>query len=147
MLQVAQEAAGSRVGLVGVTVLTSHSAGEYALAVGARGSEGPTSPGSPGFLDAEVARLAALAAGAGLRGVVCSPREIEIVRPGLPTGAWVIVPGIRRAGDAAGDQVRTAAPRDAATRGATHLVVGRPILTAVAPAQVLAELQAEAAAG
>jgi orotidine-5'-phosphate decarboxylase len=138
MLRSAQAAAGNRVGLVGVTVLTSHSAEEYALAVGAQG---------PGALDAEVGRLSGLAAAAGLRGVVCSPREIEVVRSRLPAGAWVVVPGIRRAGDSAGDQVRTAAPRDAAGRGATHLVVGRPILEAAAPAQALAELMAEAGAG
>ncbi len=147
MLRTAQAAAGNRMGLVGVTVLTSHSAEEYARAVGARAAGSATSPEQPGALDAEVGRLAALAAAAGLRGVVCSPREIEVVRSRLPAGAWVVVPGIRRAGDSAGDQVRTATPRDAASRGATHLVVGRPILKAAAPAQVLAEVVAEAGAG
>jgi orotidine-5'-phosphate decarboxylase len=142
MLRAAQVAAGGRLGLVGVTVLTSHSAEEYAAAVG-RGAGLKVAPVQPGSLDAEVARLAALATAAGLRGVVCSPREIEIVLPQLPPGAWVVVPGIRRAGDAAGDQVRTATPQEAVRRGATHLVVGRPILNAAAPAQVLAELLAE----
>ena len=47
---------------------------------------------------------------AGLRGVVCSPAEVEVVRPVLGTGAWIVVPGIRRAADAAGDQVRIATP-------------------------------------
>ena len=143
MLRAAQVAAGGRLGLVGVTVLTSHSAQEYAAAIGL-GAGLKAAPVQPGSLDAEVGRLAGLAAAAGLRGVVCSPREIDIVRPRLPAGAWVVVPGIRRAGDPAGDQVRTATPADAIGRGATHLVVGRPILNASAPAQVLAELLAEA---
>jgi orotidine-5'-phosphate decarboxylase len=95
-------------------------------------------------LEEEVPRLAALAASAGLRGVVCSPVEIEAVRPELPKGAWIVVPGIRRAADAAGDQVRVATPAEAVARGATHLVVGRPILTAPDPAAVLAELMSEA---
>jgi orotidine-5'-phosphate decarboxylase len=136
MLAAAQAAAGS-VGLVGVTVLTSHDAGGYAASTGR----------TPVDLREEVVRLAGVAASAGLRGVVCSPAEVEVVRPTLGEGAWVVVPGIRRAADAAGDQVRIATPREAASRGATHLVVGRPILTAPNPAAVLAEFVAEAGAG
>ena len=135
MLAAAQAAAGS-VGLVGVTVLTSHDASGYAAATGRAEIE----------LQGEVARLAGVAAAAGLRGVVCSPAEVEVVRPALGTGAWIVVPGIRRAADAAGDQVRIATPREAAARGATHLVVGRPILGAPNPAAVLAEFMAEAGA-
>ena len=78
--------------------------------------------------------------------MVCSPAEVEVVRPALGAGAWIVVPGIRRAADAAGDQVRIATPREAAARGATHLVVGRPILNAPNPAAVLAEFMAEAGA-
>ncbi len=135
MLAAAQAAAGS-VGLVGVTVLTSHDASGYAAAIGRPEVE----------LRGEVARLSAVAAAAGLRGVVCSPAEVEVVRPALGAGSWIVVPGIRRAADAAGDQVRIAAPREAAARGATHLVVGRPILNAPNPAAVLAEFMAEAGA-
>ena len=136
MLASAQAAAGG-VGLVGVTVLTSHDATGYAAATGRPEVE----------LRGEVARLAAAAAAAGLRGVVCSPAEVEVVRPALGAGAWIVVPGIRRAADAAGDQVRIAAPRESAARGATHHVVGRPILNAPNPAAVLAEFMAEAGAG
>ncbi len=135
MMRAAQAAAGP-VGLVGVTVLTSHDAEGYGAATGRDGVE----------LLPEVSRLAAAAAAAGLRGVVCSPAEVDVVRGQLPRGAWLVVPGIRRAADAAGDQVRIAAPRETAARGATHLVVGRPILHASDPAAVLAEFIAEAAA-
>jgi orotidine-5'-phosphate decarboxylase len=132
----AAQAAADGVGLVGVTVLTSHDATGYAAATGRAEAE----------LRGEVARLAGVAAGAGLRGVVCSPAEVEVVRPALGADAWIVVPGIRRAADAAGDQVRIATPREAAARGATHLVVGRPILNAPNPAAVLAEFTAEAGA-
>ena len=135
MLAAAQAAAGG-IGLVGVTVLTSHDATGYASATGRTGVE----------LRGEVTRLATVAALAGLRGVVCSPAEVAVVRPVLSDGSWIVVPGIRRAADAAGDQVRIATPRETAARGATHLVVGRPVLNAPNPAAVLAEFMAEAGA-
>lgn len=134
MLEAAQGAAGA-VGLVGVTVLTSHDAAGYAAAGGREAVA----------LDAEVIRLAGVAVEAGLKGVVCSPAEVAVVRPVVGKGGWIVVPGIRRAADAAGDQARVAAPRAAAEAGATHLVVGRPILNAPNPAAVLAEFAAEAA--
>jgi len=135
MLEAAQAAAG-KVGLVGVTVLTSHDPGGYAAAIGRGGVD----------VEAEVSRLAGVAGAAGFRGVVCSPAEISVVRSVLGPEAWVVVPGIRRVADAAGDQVRIATPREAVARGATHLVVGRPISKAADPAAVLSELAGEAGA-
>ena len=70
-----------------------------------------------------------------------------MVRPVLAKEAWIVVPGIRRAADAVGDQARVATPAEAVARGATHLVVGRPILTAPDPAAVLTELLAAAHSG
>ena len=54
-------------------------------------------------------------------------------REALGPDPWIVVPGIRAAGEAAGDQVRTIEPREAVGRGATHLVVGRPITGARDP--------------
>ena len=96
-------------------------------------------------LEEEVARLADEAVAAGLAGVVCSPAEITTVRRILPEGASVVVPGIRSASDPVGDQVRVASAGAAAAAGATHLVVGRPILRVADPAAALAGLMAEAA--
>jgi orotidine-5'-phosphate decarboxylase len=135
MMMAAARAADGAVALVGVTVLTSHSAAGYAEAVGRSGVE----------LGAEVTRLARSAARAGLQGVVCSPHEVALVRDALPDGALVVVPGIRRAGEPTGDQVRVAGAREAALAGATHLVIGRPVLQAADPAAALRELQGEAA--
>jgi orotidine-5'-phosphate decarboxylase len=120
--------------LVGVTVLTSHDEVGYARTVGR----------DDVALGDEVARLAEEAVAAGLAGVVCSPAEIEVVRRVLPDGARIVVPGIRAESDAAGDQVRTASAGTAAAAGATHLVVGRPILNAADPAAALARLAREA---
>jgi orotidine-5'-phosphate decarboxylase len=134
MMEAATEASGGVLELVGVTVLTSHDEMAYARAVGRVGVD----------VGDEVARLADEAVAAGLAGVVCSPGEIEVVRRVLPDGSRVVVPGIRSESDPAGDQVRIATAAAAASAGATHLVVGRPILLAADPAAALARLAAEA---
>jgi orotidine-5'-phosphate decarboxylase len=47
----------------------------------------------------------------------------------------LVVPGIRPAGAAIGDQKRIATPADALRQGASYLVVGRPITQAPDPAE------------
>jgi orotidine-5'-phosphate decarboxylase len=124
MLGAAARAAGSDLTLVGVTVLTSHDAAEL---------EGVLGRGVPdvGF---EAERLARLAMQAGLRGVVASGHEVGFLREVLGPTPWIIVPGVRSPGEPVGDQVRTIEPAEAVRRGATHLVVGRPITEARDPA-------------
>jgi orotidine-5'-phosphate decarboxylase len=134
MMRAAACAADGTLALVGVTVLTSHAADEYDRATGRQGTD----------LEREVDRLAGAAMTAGLDGVVCSPHEAARVRALAGPRALIVVPGIRRTGDAAGDQSRTADPATAAASGATHLVVGRPILAAADPGAAYGEL-AEAA--
>jgi orotidine-5'-phosphate decarboxylase len=123
MLTAAAAAAGADLAVVGVTVLTSHDAAEL---------EGILGRGVPdiGF---EAERLARTAVQLGLRGVVTSGREVGIVREALGPEPWIVVPGIRAPGDPADDQVRTIEPAEAVRRGATHLVVGRPITAARDP--------------
>lgn len=89
-----------------------------------------------------VEELARSAMRSGLAGVVCSPLEVARVRAALGPNALIVVPGIRRPGDAAGDQQRTASPAEAVRAGATHLVVGRPITGSPDPASALAEFEA-----
>ena len=132
MLEAAARAAGPDLPLVGVTVLTSHDPPEFESVLGR---------GVPD-LGFEAERLARAAVQAGLRGVVASGHELGLLREALGSVPWIVVPGIRLPGDAAGDQVRTIAPDEAVRRGATHLVVGRPITAApdpVAAFQRLAE--------
>jgi orotidine-5'-phosphate decarboxylase len=123
MLEEAARAAGPDLALVGVTVLTSHDAGELEAVLGR---------GVPD-LGFEAERLARAALQAGLRGVVASGHELALLREALGAGPWIVVPGIRLPGDAAGDQARTIAPDEAVRRGATHLVVGRSITAARDP--------------
>jgi orotidine-5'-phosphate decarboxylase len=130
MLEAAARAAGAELPLVGVTVLTSHDAADLESVLGR---------GVPdiGF---EAERLARMAVQAGLRGVVASGQELGLLREALGPDPWIVVPGIRVPGDAAGDQARTVAPDEAVRRGATHLVVGRSITAAPDPVAVYRRL-------
>ncbi len=119
--------------LLGVTVLTSLDSA--ALASG----------GVPDGLRAQVLRLARIALDAGADGLVCSPHEVAMLRDAFGAGPVLVVPGIRPAGHASGDQARTMTPREAALAGADWLVVGRPITAAPDPAAAAAAIVAEIA--
>jgi orotidine-5'-phosphate decarboxylase len=134
MIEAASVAAGGEVALVGVTVLTSHDPSSYARAVGRSEVDIP----------AEVERQALVAVEAGLQGLVCSPHEVSNLRRRLGPAPLIVVPGIRRRGDAAGDQLRVAGASEAAANGATHLVIGRPVLQSPDPAAAFAEFLEDA---
>jgi orotidine-5'-phosphate decarboxylase len=119
----AQQATRPDLLLLGVTVLTSMDATELAnIGVG----------GTP---EMQVARLGTLAASAGMKGLVCSPLEVQLLRRMLPAHVQLVTPGIRPAGEAGGDdQKRVLSPAEAARAGSSYIVVGRPILKAKDPA-------------
>lgn len=129
MLVAAARAAGD-LPLIGVTVLTSHTTTAMEQIVGR---------GVPD-MGLEGERLARIALAAGLRGVVTGGREIGIVRAALGSEPWIVVPGVRMAGDSLDDQARTITPPEAVRLGATHLVVGRPITRAADPALVYQQI-------
>jgi orotidine-5'-phosphate decarboxylase len=110
--------------LAAVSVLTSHTPASYAAATG-RAAESN--------VGAEVTRLAIVARDAGVDAVVCAVHEAAAVRGVLGSGGWVVTPGIRSPGAAAGDQARVADPASAVKAGATHLVIGRPVTGAADP--------------
>jgi orotidine-5'-phosphate decarboxylase len=76
-----------------------------------------------------------MAVDSGIRGLVCSPEEVALLRRELDAQPRLVVPGIRPAGAAVGDQKRIATPADAIRAGASQLVVGRPITQAADPAK------------
>jgi orotidine-5'-phosphate decarboxylase len=122
MIKAAVEAAGGRSKVLAVTLLTSL-------------SEADMEPlGIGGKIADQVRRLADLAKEAGVDGLVCSPQEVAILRQHLGADLTLVVPGIRPAGSAADDQVRTLTPAQAIRAGADHLVIGRPITAAADPA-------------
>jgi len=109
--------------LLAVTVLTSMDANEL-TAVGVA-----CSPAE------QVIRLATLAKRAGINGLVCSAEEISPLRTELGNETMLVIPGIRPSGSDIGDQKRIASPGVAIERGASMLVVGRPITRAADPAK------------
>ena len=120
--------------LLGVTVLTSmDSPGLQEIGVTAPSAE-------------QVTRLGQLAATAGLRGLVCSPLEVALLRQQLPAAMQLITPGIRPAHEAGtDDQKRVMTPANAAQAGSSYIVVGRPILQAADPAAAARAILAELA--
>ena len=84
----------------------------------------------------QVLRLAQLAKDQGIDGVVCSAREVAVLRKVLGPDFKLVVPGIRPTWAAADDQKRIVTPTDAIVLGADYLVIGRPITATADPADV-----------
>lgn len=84
-------------------------------------------------LDEVVAHYAKNAAAAGLDGVVCSAHEAAKVHELCGKDFAAVTPGIRLAGDAAGDQKRVMTPAKAKEVGSDYIVVGRSITAAADP--------------
>jgi orotidine-5'-phosphate decarboxylase len=116
--------------LLGVTVLTSMDAAGLA-------ETGVTVAPAE-----QVARLGRLAVDSGVRGLVCSPLEVALLRRTLPADLQLITPGIRPAGGG-DDQKRVMSPAEAARAGSTFIVVGRPILQAADPAAAARDILAD----
>ena len=127
MLEDAKAAAPAGTKVVAVTVLTSLDGSDL-------DSIGVTDDSAK-----QVERLAGLAREAGLDGIVCSGNEVGAVRKKWKDGFFV-VPGIRPADAAAGDQKRVMTPRGAIDAGASILVIGRPVTAAEDPATALREI-------
>jgi len=83
----------------------------------------------------QVLRLAQLARVNGCLGVVASAREAREIRREIGEGFLIVTPGVRPAGAALNDQTRHVTPAEAVAAGATHIVVGRPIIAAADPAK------------
>jgi len=123
-----------RPSVLGVTVLTSLDASDL------------KSMGVQGAVPAHVVRLAGMAREAGLAGVVCSAQEVRDIRNACGDSFMLVTPGIRPAGQQAGDQKRVMTPGDAVRAGIDHIVVGRPITGADDPVEAARAVVAEMSA-
>lgn len=119
--------------ILGVTVLTSFDADSLA------------ETGVELEPEWQVEKLAKLAVDSGLKGLVCSPLEIEGLRSILPEDTVLVTPGIRPSGSSADEQKRIMTPADAARAGSDFIVVGRPILKAENPAFAVSKILEEIA--
>ncbi|MFO7708771.1 MAG: orotidine-5'-phosphate decarboxylase [Desulfobacterales bacterium] len=126
MLEAAVAASGGRVGVLGITVLTSVTAADLATA-GLR-------PELAGDLKGLVRLRAQMAKKAGCAGVVCSGLEAGMIKAEFGRDFITVTPGIRPLW-AAGtdDQRRVATPAEAVCAGSDYLVIGRPIRDAKDP--------------
>ncbi len=106
--------------ILGVSILTSWSEEDY-----------PT-PFTPEPVSKHVRELIKMGEQAGLTGFVCSGEELSLAGD---SQKYFIVPGVRLPGDDVQDQKRTLTPKLAIERGASGLVVGRPIVEAKDPRQ------------
>ncbi|MCC6467198.1 MAG: orotidine-5'-phosphate decarboxylase [Alphaproteobacteria bacterium] len=120
--------------LLGVTVLTSLSSDDLVEVGFAKRAMGD-----------QVEAMARLAKANGLDGVICSPHEVATLRRAMGPDFVLMVPGVRPSWAGADDQKRVMTPAEAMRAGATHLVIGRPILKAADPAEAARRIAQEIA--
>lgn len=143
MRKVAEESAAEagRLGMepplvLAVTVLTSISQKELAEEMFVSGMT----------VEELVVKWALMAQESGLGGVVCSPREISLIRSSCGPDFKIVTPGIRPLWSAADDQKRITTPLQALEQGADFMVIGRPIVKADDPCaaaqRIIDELEA-----
>ncbi len=106
--------------LVAVTTLTSLSQDDF------------TDLGIDRTVSEQALALGRLAIRSGIDGMVTSAHEAQVLRAEFPD-ALLVTPGIRMPEGDVGDQKRVATPSFAVEQGATHLVIGRPIVQATDP--------------
>lgn len=114
--------------LLGVTVLTSFN------------DVGLKETGISNTSESQVELLAKLAFSSGMKGLVCSPLEIESLRKILPDHIKLVTPGIRPLGSDSNEQKRIMTPKLAYLAGADYIVVGRPILKSNNPKSTVEEI-------
>ena len=75
-------------------------------------------------------------------GIVCSPKEIKIVKKISKNKLIIITPGIRFLNKKIknDDQKRSLSPKEAIKLGANYLVIGRPILNAKNPLKLICKI-------
>lgn len=124
-------ASGSGLKILGVTILTSH------------GSEDFDEFGANYNIAELVKKRARRAVDQGADGLICSGQELAMLRAEYPEPFLLISPGIRPDGADLHDQKRVTTPQKAFHSGASHIVVGRPIVKAADPCEAAQQIFAQ----
>jgi len=137
MLEAAVEGSGGKVGVLGVTVLTSVSATDLA----STGYRRELTDDMPQM----VLHRAQLAHETGCAGVICSGLEAAQIKEKFGNDFLAVTPGIRPdwAVAAREDQLRITTPARAVAAGADYLVIGRPIRDAQDPRRAAVRIAEE----
>ncbi len=127
MLKAAVEGGNGKVGVLGVTVLTSVSKQDI--------TEAGFCPEYGKNLSSLVMKRAEMAKAAGCAGIVCSGQEVSAVKNRFGREFIAVTPGIRPLWDgvSADDQQRITTPAQAVINGSDYIVIGRPIRNAKDP--------------
>jgi orotidine-5'-phosphate decarboxylase len=137
MLEAAVSGAKGRVGVLGVTVLTSVA------------SEDIKDAGFKRVFYEDLMKLvvdrAAKAKAAGCAGIVCSGREVKVIKKTLGRDFIAVTPGIRPVWDEmeTHDQKRVVTPAIAVKNGSDYFVIGRPIRDANNPKEAALRIAEE----
>jgi orotidine-5'-phosphate decarboxylase len=91
-------------------------------------------------LENQVVTLSRLAKSCNLDGVIASAQEAESIRNKLEGNFIIATPGIRPKGSLPDDQKRVATCSEAIKKGADYIIVGRPIIDADNPKEVVKEI-------
>ena len=90
--------------------------------------------------DSTVKTLTCLVVHSGLRGLVCSATEAQMIKSLYPK-VTLVCPGVRLKGDSNDDQKRVLNPKEAFLKGADHLVMGRSLINVKNPDSVIQDMQ------
>ncbi|OEU65091.1 MAG: orotidine 5'-phosphate decarboxylase [Desulfobacterales bacterium S5133MH16] len=137
MLEAAVTGSKDKVGVLGVTVLTSVL------------NEDIQSAGFKKIFYDDLTKLvikrAAMAKEAGCKGIVCSALEVKMIKETFGQDFVAVTPGIRPDWEAGGknDQRRVTTPSRAVQDGSDYLVIGRPIKDAKDPKEAAARIAEE----
>jgi orotidine-5'-phosphate decarboxylase len=90
-------------------------------------------------MEEQVLCLAKIAQESGIDGVVCSPMEAGLIRNAMGKNFIIVTPGIRFE-DMKDDQKRALSPSEIKDAGVNYIVVGRPVLKAENPVEVVKKI-------
>lgn len=124
----AQETAKGKIGLLGVTLLTSLSEEDLKML------------SISGDIRDIVLKRARLCKNSGLKGVVASVNEAEVIKREIGEDFLVVTPGIRIS-QGKDDQKRIGTYKDAKEKGVDFVVIGRPIYNSDDPLGVIGRLE------